>query len=130
MRVFMEYWQHECCGDLFAVGDAVTWPVRPVVGGWLAGMLRDGFGPGVRWTVERHNDEVTQLHGTVSAIRSVFHRLERVERDPEHPRSLPGSAVLQEVQCTGRTERFGDYEWAGYVVELSGADLRSINEPL
>jgi hypothetical protein len=26
----MEDWQHECCGEPFALGDAVTWPVVPV----------------------------------------------------------------------------------------------------
>jgi len=26
--VYVEHWQHECCGAGFAVGDEVSWPLR------------------------------------------------------------------------------------------------------
>ena len=30
VRVFVEDWQYECCGEPFAVGEVVTWNVAPV----------------------------------------------------------------------------------------------------
>lgn len=38
VAVFVERWQHECCGDEFAVGDRVVWTLG-VDGGWRHALL-------------------------------------------------------------------------------------------
>ena len=119
--LFVEFWQHECCGDLFGVGDAVVWPVAPVQGDGLVSLLGADFGQQLRYAVSRHEDEVGTLTGTVLSIRAVFHQLEPLaaHADGTYQRALPGSAQLRHVSRTQRSERLDDYEWTGYVVEMS-----------
>jgi len=119
--LFVEFWQHECCGDLFGVGDVVAWPVVPVEGDGLVSLLGADLGRQLPLTVDRHGDDHETLTGTVLSIRAVFHQLEPVtgQADGVSHRARPGSAQLRYVNRTQRRERLGDLEWAGYMVELS-----------
>ena len=121
MPLFVEFWQHECCGDLFGVGDVVVWPVAPVEGDGLVSLLGAGLGQRLRLAVDRHQEGVGTLTGTVLSVRAVFSEQELVEDHAggTHHRARPGSAQLRAVERTQRCERLDDLRWAGYVVELS-----------
>ncbi len=117
--VFMEFWQHQCCGRPFAVEDTVTWPVVPVEGEGLSRMLGD-VGRRIDLAVERHSDEAQHVTGTVRAIHSVFYELEWLEQHPDgsHGRAAQGSGVLRPVQESSRSEHGDELEWSGYLIEL------------
>lgn len=119
--LFLESWQHECCGDPFEVGDAVAWPVAPVEAEGLVPLLGAALGRQVHLSVERHGDEVGTLGGTVRSVRAVFHRFEPVREHPDgtYRRGLPGSGQLRHVRRTRQGERLDDLEWAGYLVEVA-----------
>lgn len=84
-------------------------------------LLGADLGRQLHLTVDRHGDECGSTTGTVLSIRAVFHQLEPVTDDPDGVthRSRPGSAQLRYVHRTQRRERLGDFEWTGYVVDLS-----------
>ena len=119
--VFVEFWQHECCGDLFGVGDLVSWPVRPMTLGSLVDLLGDDADRPVRWEVDRHGDESAHMAGIVREISAIFCRLETVttDRDGLHLRPQPGSGVLRRIYRSQRHEVFTDLEWRGYLVDMS-----------
>lgn len=119
--LFVEFWQHECCGDLFEVGEAVVWPVAPVEGDALVSLLGVELGLRLQLAVDRHQDEARSWTGTVRSIHAVFHRQELVSDHTEGTcyRAVPGSAQLRSIERTQRREWLDDLEWAGYVVELS-----------
>lgn len=119
--LFVEFWQHECCGELFEVGEAVVWPVAPVEGDGLESLLGVELGQQVQLAVDRHRDEFRTRTGTVRSIRAVFHRQELVtgHADGTSDRALAGSAQLRSITRTQRRERLHDLEWAGYVVDVS-----------
>ena len=128
--LFVEFWQHECCGDLFEVGEAVVWPVAPVEGDGLVSLLGVELGQQLQLAVDRHQDEVRMTTGTVRSIRAVFHRQALVtsHADGTYYRALPGSAQLRSIKRTQRREWLDDLEWAGYVVELSDGAESSAGE--
>jgi hypothetical protein len=124
--VFVEDWQHECCGAPFAVGDDVSWPLRADLdpahlavrlGADLAGRITDH--------VERHVDGVPEVRLRVRRIRAAFCA---DEPDPAGgngvtSRLVPGTTVLRGVHSVGRThEVFKDLRWLGYVVDAEPSD--------
>ncbi|MBS1907944.1 MAG: hypothetical protein JST33_15600 [Actinobacteria bacterium] len=98
VRVWLSGWEWACCGDPFAVGDAVSFACRPPRGDWWflseersddtkdAGQFGTGFAASVE-LVEEHHDEgdddrpVRTVAGTVRAILAVVVD-ERVARTP------------------------------------------------
>lgn len=122
--VFMEDWQHQCCGDPFAEGQAVTWTVRTDVDrARLSQVLGDDLAASVAAIVERHDESVASLAGTVERIRVVFCRYEETSDDPDGVTHRPvvGTTVLRDVQqIEGRRGEWLDeeLEWVGYVVDV------------
>lgn len=119
----MESWQHQCCGTPFSIGDVITWPVAAVTADGLSRMLGE-VGEGVRLNVERHDDQVQELTGTVLAIQSVFYEMEWVEQHPDgpHGRAAADSGVLVPVRESARSEHRDHLTWSGYLVELDAAE--------
>ena len=118
--VFVEFWQHQCCGEPFAVGEVVLWPLAPTSGDGMVRVIGSELGSQVAWAVERHADVFTTVSGTVRALTSVFNQTEHVEEHPEgpHTRVKAGSGVMQPVARTQSAEYLDDYEWSGYLVDL------------
>lgn len=87
-------------------------------------MLGDDLAASVAATVERHDDSVVSLTGTVERIRVAFCRYEEISDDPDGVTHRPvvGTTVLRDVQqIEGRRESLEELEWVGYVVE--GTDV-------
>ena len=126
LTVWVEDWQHECCGDPFGIGSTVRWTLGEP--DEAVDML---FGPDLSVHVDREEDrhyvltdlDTPETVGTVTAIRSV--RV-RYARDPEDERvrfPVPGSAELTEVDRSDGAE-MRSKGFAGYLVEIlvSGAE--------
>lgn len=120
--VYVEHWQHECCGAAFAVGDEVIWPLRY---DHDRGRLSRWLGPAVAATVsayvDRHDEDVTMTTMLVSAVEAAFCRYGPTPDDPEGSSHGPvaGSWTTRRLDAVaGRSERLADLEWVGYVVQV------------
>ncbi|MET8446389.1 DUF6578 domain-containing protein [Streptomyces sp. NPDC005209] len=93
MRVFYEFWQMECCGTPFAVGDRVGWPLVIVgrddidSGDWAEELRTHG----ALSRVEKHGGPA---HETVGRVRSI----DLVHQD--HAERAPGAHTLEPVPGT------------------------------
>ena len=126
LRVWIEQWQHECCGEAFAVGDVVSWPVVPLGPYGLDGLVRllgKGLAGQVRWYIERHDEAAAFVGGRVASVFCVFCDLELVsdERESPHSRTAPGTTTLHERDRSTRHEHDELRHWAGYLVHLTEA---------
>ena len=128
--VFVETWQQECCGDPFAVGDEVSWPVVAVQDQeLLAVRLGRELSGRVTACVERHAEHVEELRLRVNRIRSAFCAYEKVpgqdRRLPhgETHRPVPGTTVLRDVRAVDRGHQELEHlHWLGYVVDAQPFD--------
>ena len=124
--VWVDAWQQQCCGDAFAVGDVVAWPLdeTPDVH-WLGAALAPELASRIRYSQERHATarvEPPVRAGTVVGIRAAFGRYAAlVDGDPGlYP--VPGSAVLVDVAgADGRESVPTGERLNGYVVEIEPA---------
>ena len=122
--VYVEHWQHECCGAAFAVGDDVLWPLRD---DHDRGRLGRWLGPAVAATVDasvdRHTEDAAMTRLRVIAIEAVFCEYEPTPDDPEGSSHGPvaGSWTGRRLDAVaGRSERLPGLEWVGYVVQVQG----------
>lgn len=114
--VWVDYWQHECCGEPFAVGREVRWRLAPDAGGREV-LLHAEDGVTVTHTLESHQagDErsARTVLGRVTLIRAI-----QLEREGEGVRrSVPGSARLTVLAESDGPEP-GWPGFAGYLVDL------------
>ena len=133
LRVWVEQWQHECCGEPFAVGDAVSWPVVPLgpVGqDGLVRLLGEGIAHQVGWSVERHDEAATLVNGLVASIFCVFCDLELVSDAPDSPfsRTASGTATLHDRNRSTRHEHNEQRHWAGYLVHMTELTEATVGE--
>lgn len=114
--VWVDGWQHECCGEPFAVGQEVRWPLLPDVGGREA-LLRPEDAVTVTHTLESHQagDErpARTTLGRVTLVRAIQLEYEggRVRR------SVPRSGRLTVVAESDGPE-VGRPGFTGYLVDL------------
>lgn len=100
--VYISDWQIQCCGEEFAVGDEVAWPIAPVgVTDWES-LVGPELAAALTGSYEAHEDEPTsRLTGTVRGIRTVSCRYAPAA-PPEDARTLcpvPGTTVLGGVEA-------------------------------
>jgi hypothetical protein len=123
MRVWVEFWQMQCCGEPFRRGDRVAWTVRATDADWLEVMLGTRMQPGVD-AVEDHHGGVPEgtapTRGTVTRIAAVHCRYApRPGSDSRTSYPVPGSGVLTYLESAdGWTADRGAERFAGYLVEL------------
>ncbi|WP_235927923.1 GNAT family N-acetyltransferase [Goekera deserti] len=120
--VSVEGWQQQCCGERFAVGSTVSWPVRPSD---PPGGLLDGGWPGaVAYAEDHHGDAWPVLAGVVRSIHVVVSDQEPVAGPSGAVWGrVPGSARRREVWAAdpGGPElhdRDPRRSFDGWVVEL------------
>jgi hypothetical protein len=123
--IFLENWQHECCGRPFATAEVVTWPLTTDLGrDHLGTMLGSEVSARLTAYVERHSEQVVETRLRVNAIRAVFCEY-APDPDGEHPQALrpvPGTAAFQEMdRVEHRSESLLGMHWVGYVVDAEPA---------
>lgn len=77
IRVCVDGWQMQCCGEPFAVGSEVSWRLQDADFEWLQEAFGDGSAPGVDAAEEHHSDVDEQspvTRGTVASIHAVHCR--------------------------------------------------------
>ena len=122
--VFYEYWQMECCGYPFKVGDKIKWLVTGSEG------LRLPIDVGhVDYVYEAHSSEwekIYVLEGTVTEISILYVKYAPM---PGNPRMLVperGSGKLASVKSAydGDEESEDELKIDGYLVKLKNVSVR------
>jgi hypothetical protein len=98
MIVWVDDWQMQCCGEMFAVGGEVTWTLRAPDPDWLPRMFGPGASPAVIAAEEHHDDETVAgpvTTGRVAAIDEVHCRFAPLPGGPSNSlHVVPGTGIL------------------------------------
>jgi hypothetical protein len=124
IRVWVDGWQMQCCGEPFAVGEEISWTLRDADNEWLKAI----FGPESAIAVdkqEEHHGGVVEgtpaTAGRVTTIAAVYCRYAPPpggDARALHP--VAGSGTATPVQSAdGGTNDRGDLTFVGYVVGLT-----------
>lgn len=127
--VYVASWEIQCCGEEFAVGDVVEWPVRPAdhADPFWEPLLGADLTARLWGTYEAHDDDVRLVPGTVRGIRTVAcHTAPRPgAADPTRHYVVPGSGRLEPVDAI---EKWYDLDgdpsglhFGGWLVDLDVA---------
>jgi hypothetical protein len=126
LTVWVEEWQHACCGEPFSIGSTVRWTLAEPEREYLDPLFRRDLAVRVDREQDRHG-VLTDLDapvtaGTITAIRSVRVRYAPVPGEDERVRApVPGSAELTDVDRSNGDE-MRSRSFAGYLVELVTPD--------
>ncbi|MFI1995628.1 DUF6578 domain-containing protein [Actinoplanes sp. NPDC020271] len=123
LRIWVDDWQMQCCGEPFAVGDEVSWTLRAPDTEWLEPVLGKDLAAGIDLAEEHHGgvEETPPTVGTVVAIRAVHCRYGPLAGGAGLG-PVAGSGVISTVRSAdGWTPDRGDLKFAGYVVEVTCA---------
>jgi hypothetical protein len=127
MTVWVSGWQQACCGEPFAVGGRVRWPVVHA-GTGLDRYFPASSGIAVTYAQERHgpvrDEDLLMIEGRIAAIRAV--RLSYVEDEPGSRsfRPVRGSARLAALTASDGAELRSE-GFAGYLVDLDAVSQAS-----
>lgn len=101
--VYVSDWEIQCCGEDFAVGDRVEWPVLPVTGVEAYEPL---LGPEVAPTLwgryaSHEDEEPPRVSGTVRGIRTVACRMAPLPppADQRELHTVPGSGRFEPIDA-------------------------------
>jgi hypothetical protein len=125
IRVWVDNWQMQCCGDPFAVGDEVSWKLQDRDSEWLEAIIGADLAHGIDKAEEHHEgegEETTVTVGIVGSIHAVHCRYAPLPGAPEnHLFPVPGSGTVTMIRAAdGWTADHDDLKFAGYVVQLTG----------
>ncbi|MGH3427807.1 MAG: DUF6578 domain-containing protein [Mycobacteriales bacterium] len=100
LTVWVESWQHECCGDPFSIGSQVNWTLTDTDLNYVA----EHFTPDATVMIDRREvhhgelpDDAPVTTGVVASIHAVH---TRYAPDPNNDRvstTVPGSGKLTEL---------------------------------
>jgi hypothetical protein len=71
MRVWVDAWQVQCCGEPFVVGDEVAWKLRDQDSEWLKDIIGADLAHGVDKAEEHHEGACEQARATVGIVDSI-----------------------------------------------------------
>jgi hypothetical protein len=131
IKVWVDDWQMQCCGEPFAIGDEVSWTLRDPDTVWLELVLGNDWAGSIDLAEEHHGGvggDVTHTMGIVTAIHTVHCRYAPIPRGAAtdlYP--VPGSGVVDAVRSAdGWIPDRGDLKFVGYLVQLVvDRDVRS-----
>lgn len=124
--VWVSDWQIQCCGEEFAVGDQVAWPLLPVnrADTSFAPLLGGELAAGLTHSYEGHEEpEVPDVRGRVRGIRTVSCRYAPLPppADQRELHVVPGTAVMEQVQAIDAWYDTGpdaDLRFTGWLVDV------------
>lgn len=122
-HVWISAWQHECCGDAFAIDDIVNWPLTTPDHEWLEPLLGAERTRQINYEEDRHDlsDKLTPKHrGRVRDITLVYARYApRLLGDVNTLYPGPGTAEFEHaVQVDRWAPERPNLTFSGYIVEL------------
>ncbi|UZN03762.1 DUF6578 domain-containing protein [Cellulomonas sp. S1-8] len=120
--IWVDGWQMQCCGERFAVGEAIAWRCVAPDTEWLESTLGAVLARRVSAAEEHHDvlpDDHPTTHGTVVEIHAAFNRYAPLGADAVTRSAVPGSTVLRQVAHSGGDEDPpSDTHFDGWVVEV------------
>ena len=113
--IWIAGWQHQCCGEDFAVGSAVTWNVHEPDRAWFATTLGPDLSRRLDAVEGHHADRVDRVvNGTVGSIEAVH-----CAYDQESGRWIPGTATRTRQDPADRwTPDRDGRRFIGYLVRV------------
>ena len=122
LRVWVDGWQMQCCGEPFTVGSQVSWTLGDVDRDWL-GTVLGARAAGVDAAGDHHggsSGEAPETAAIVSGISVVHCRYAPAPGgDAKVLYPVRDSAVVTELSSAdGWTPDRGDLQFAGYLVDL------------
>jgi hypothetical protein len=128
IRVWLDSWQMQCCGDPIRDGGTVAWTLdaEPDVG-WLTSVAGEELAKSIEYHEEHHGglpEDAPVTRGRVAAICSVRCRY---TQQPDGTGTMlvpvPGSAEVTPITyADGWENGAGEPEFMGYVVDLEVAE--------
>lgn len=124
LRVWVDDWQMQCCGEPFRVGAPVSWTLVAPDVDWLTDALGADDAATVTHAEEHHGREVDDpdavtASGTVTSIRAVYCRYAPYTDDARIHAAEPGSILSVDVESAdGWEPRREQLQFTGYLVEL------------
>lgn len=124
IKVWVDDWQMQCCGEPFAIGDEVSWTLRDPDTEWLELVLGNDLAGSIDQAEEHHGgvgEDVTHTRGIVAAIHTVHCRYAPISGGADtalYP--VAGSGVVDAVRSAdGWIPDRGELKFAGYLVQLT-----------
>ena len=133
MRVWLDNWEWQCCGEQFGVGSEVEWGLTPISPGERSFLL-EPLGAEVVDEISHcethHEDSADDVQpvparGRVESITAVYWaRAPRLGGDPREYHPVAGTAVLERRETADGWEpqAEGGPCFEGYLVELTPLD--------
>lgn len=122
MRVWVEAWQIQCCGDPFEIGSSIQWEGLTTDGEFLETFLGPKVAGTVTFAEERHADpdvELMSLSGRVAAVSAVFGQFAPAASNSKMLLPVEGSGVVHErKRATGWEDEVEPQYFLGYIVDL------------
>jgi hypothetical protein len=122
LKVWVDGWQMQCCGEPFAVGSQISWTLGDVDREWLGGVL-GARAAEIDAAEEHHGDvpegapETVAIVSGISAVHCRYAPAPGSDSNALYP--VPASAVLTELtSADGWTPDRADLHFAGYLVDL------------
>jgi hypothetical protein len=101
MKIWVDSWQMQCCGQPFRRGSQASWTLRACDPGWLAGILGSGEHQDVDAAEDHHGgvpQDTAPTQGTVRRIAAVHCRFAPTPgSDPATLYPVPGTGLLSEI---------------------------------
>jgi hypothetical protein len=123
VRVWVDSWQMQRCGEPFRLGSQVTWTLGDADPHWLEAVLGTGALPAVDAVEEHHGgipEDTAPTQGTVTRITAVHCRYApRPSSDSRTTYPVPGSGVPTNIEAAdGWVADRGDQRFVGCLVQL------------
>jgi hypothetical protein len=120
LRVWVDDWQMQCCGEPFRAASKVAWTLVELDPDSLVGVLGEEKAATVTHTEEHHSERgEPPTEGIVKSVRAVYCRMVSLPDDPRTFVPVPDSAVLVQVdRATGWEPTRRGLRFRGYLVDL------------
>ncbi|MFE0379600.1 DUF6578 domain-containing protein [Streptomyces inhibens] len=124
IRVWVDNWQMQCCGEPFGIGAEVSWTLVDADKEWLADVLGGEAAATVDAAEEHHGgtrEGTSATAATVTGISAVHCRFAPLPGKPAHTRyPVPDSGTLTALtSADGWTSDRDELQFVGYLVELA-----------
>jgi hypothetical protein len=127
VKVILEGWEWQCCGQPFAVGSEVAWNIRPLAAearAFVAEPLGDAVAHAITHEETHHGDEPlpAPVRARIEAIWLV--KWDRAPRPGDASRvhyPVPGTGVVEALSAVDGSETEDD-RFEGYLVDLQLLD--------
>jgi hypothetical protein len=128
MRVWIDYWQMDCCGDPFRVGDRIQWEGYVTPNGFRDDVLGPLLASTVTHAQEHHESDhpgSVALTGTVTGIKAVYCKWVPSAENQRIRVVAPGSGrIFEWEEAEAFQQPIDGLDWNGYLVDVDPSEPR------